>query len=108
MLVLLDESLPKRLRRELRGYEVLTVQQQQWSGITNGELLRTAQSAHFEAFITADQNLQHQQNLSSIRLRIIVLDLPSNRFAHVRLLVPAILTALSEMQPGELLVLRRS
>jgi len=84
----------------LSGFEVVTVQQQGWSALSNGQLLRSAEIAGFGAY------LQHQQNLSNFNIRIIVLELPSNRFAHVRLLAPQILSALGEMQPGELRVVK--
>ena len=106
MLALIDESLPRRLRRELPGFEVVTVQKQGWSSLENGELLRNAEIAGFEGFITADQNIQYQQSLSKTKLRIIVLATHSNRFAEVRQLAPEIVTALREMLPGELRVIR--
>ena len=37
---LLDESVPRPLRRALGGHEVQTVRQVGWSGTRNGELLR--------------------------------------------------------------------
>jgi predicted nuclease of predicted toxin-antitoxin system len=59
--VLLDENLPKRLVREF-GHEASTVHEQGWAGVTNGELLKRA-AASFDVLLTADQNLQYQQNL---------------------------------------------
>lgn len=38
-------------------------QQMGWSSIKNGELLKEAESV-FELFITSDQNIRYQQNLS--------------------------------------------
>jgi hypothetical protein len=62
--VLLDEQLPRHLVHQLQGHEVTTVQQQGWAGMKNGELLRSAAAAGFEVFLTADRNLEFQQNLS--------------------------------------------
>ncbi len=106
MLILLDESVPRRLSRELPGYEVRTVQQQGWSGYENGALLARAESAGFAALITADQNLQYQQNLSGLKIRVIVLAATSNRFEVLRQLGPQIITALEEMEPGQVRVIR--
>ena len=64
MLVLLDEQLPRHLAREIGGHNVSTVQQRGWAGLKNGELLRVAADAGFEVLVTADRNLQFQQNLS--------------------------------------------
>jgi predicted nuclease of predicted toxin-antitoxin system len=72
MRILLDESLPRRLRTSFPGHEVATVAEAGWSGLENGELLRLAAS-RFDLFVTADQNLQYQQNLSSLPLSVAVL-----------------------------------
>jgi predicted nuclease of predicted toxin-antitoxin system len=61
--ILLDECLPKKLKRELRDYTVATVQEMGWSSEKNGELMRLARD-RFDVFLTADQNLQYQQNLA--------------------------------------------
>ena len=105
MLVLIDESLPKRLRRELTGFQAFTVPQRGWSRTKNGALLRLAEEAGFEAFLTADQSIQFQQNLAKSRLRIIVFAAPSNRIEHIGPLLPRAIAALGEMQPGELRVI---
>ena len=100
MQVLLDECLPRRLRRELPGHNVLTVQELGWSGKKNGELLQLA-SGKFDIFITADQNLRFQQNLSSINIGIVVLVAPSNRFRILRPLMPKVQAILQNIQPGD-------
>jgi hypothetical protein len=58
--VLLDESLPRQLARELTGLACTTVQQQGWSGIENGALLRCAGEHGFDVFLTADQGIEFQ------------------------------------------------
>jgi hypothetical protein len=61
--VLLDENLPRQLAAELPDHGVSTVAEQCWRGILNGELLRRAESAGFEVFVTGDRNLEYQQTL---------------------------------------------
>jgi len=100
LLVLIDESLPKRLRRLMPGFQLLTVSQQGWSKTKNGTLLRLAERAGFEAFLTADQSLQYQQNLSASTLRIVVFAALSNRMEHIGPLLPQAAVALHEMAPG--------
>ena len=78
MRVLLDEQLPRQLAREITGHEVSTVQRRGWAGLKNGELLRRAADARFEAFVTADRNLEYQQNLARSLLGVLVLVSPSN------------------------------
>jgi predicted nuclease of predicted toxin-antitoxin system len=77
--VLLDEQLPRQLARELVGHEVRTVQQQGWAGLKNGELLQRAAAAGYEVFITADQNIEVQQNLARSGLFVLVLGCAKQR-----------------------------
>lgn len=100
MRVLLDEQLPRRLARELSGHDVRTVPQKGWSGLKNGELLRLAEDVGFDAFVTADQNLQFQQNLSRAKLCVIVLVALSNRIEDLLPPVPRLLATLSSASPG--------
>jgi predicted nuclease of predicted toxin-antitoxin system len=87
MRVLLDEQLPRHLAREIAAHDISTVQQRGWAGLKNGELLRVAADAGFEVLVTADRNLQFQQNLSQSRLGIILLVTPSNALEDLRPLV---------------------
>lgn len=99
MRILLDESLPIRLARELHGHKVTTVTQQGWTGKKNGELLKLAENK-FDLFITADQNLQYQVNLIRAKISIIVLNAKTNRFDDLKPLVPRILSALKNLKKG--------
>lgn len=100
MRVLLDEQLPRQLAQRLISHDVRTVQQEGWAGLTNGELLRRAVTAGFEAFLTADQSLQFQQNLKGSTLFVVVLRARSNALEDLLPLVPAALAALSRAEPG--------
>ena len=98
MKVLIDECLPHYLKGALVGHEVQTVQGAGWSGIKNGELLALA-DANFDLFVTADQNLRYQQNLSGRKIAII--ELPTNTLSVVKSLVPEISNALSRIKRGD-------
>jgi predicted nuclease of predicted toxin-antitoxin system len=98
--ILLDEQLPRQLGRELIGHQVRTVQEEGWSGLSNGALLMRA-GATYEVFLTADQNMQFQQNLAGSQLRIAVLLAPSTALEDLQPLIPTILAAIAGMQPGE-------
>jgi len=102
MRILLDESLPIELRDELAGHTVRAVPELGWSGLKNGELLRRA-AEQFDVFVTADQNLQYQQNLRTLPIAVAVLIAKSNRMQSLRPLVPAVLAALGRIQPRTLL-----
>ena len=101
MRILLDEQLPTRLARHLAGHDAWTVQQEGWSGLKNGALLRTATANGFDVFLTADQNLPFQQNLAKMELRVIVLVAPSNTLEDLMPLVPAVLQTIEHIQPGQ-------
>jgi uncharacterized protein (DUF433 family)/predicted nuclease of predicted toxin-antitoxin system len=98
---LVDEQLPRQLARELAGHVVRTVQQEGWAGLGNGELLERAAENGFDVFVTADQNLQFQQNLAQSQLAVIVLVAPSNTLDDLAPLVPLILQAVANTLPGE-------
>ena len=97
MRLLLDESVPSRLRRSLVGHEVRTVVEMGWSGVKNGELLALA-ATEFDAFITVDKNLPYQQNLAMLPVAVIVLDAPSIELPALLLLVPALEIALASLK----------
>jgi hypothetical protein len=99
MRILLDECLPRQLKRDLTGHDVRTVPEAGWAAIDNGELLRLAAN-DYEAFLTIDQRLEHQTRVPS-RLAIVTLVAPTNSIESLRPLVPAILHALESLKPGE-------
>lgn len=101
MKLLLDESLPQDLRLHLSDHEAVTVPFRGWASKANGELLRLA-SAEFDVFITADQNLEHQQNVSQFDIAVIILVAPSNRLADLMPLLPRVREILVSVRPGHI------
>jgi hypothetical protein len=99
MELLLDENLDVKLRfRFGPHYEVLTVRQMDWLGKENGELLRLMQAHGFEAFITGDKNLQHQQNWQHYPLPVVQLSARPNIYTQLVKLMPQVLALLES--PG--------
>ena len=84
-----------------RTHDVRTVQQESWAGLKNGELLTQAEAAGFSVFLTGDQNLESQQNLSKWRLGVVVLCASSNALEDLLPLIPAALIAIEAVQPGQ-------
>lgn len=97
MKILLDESVPHVVQTRLSHLAIRTVQDMGWTGAKNGELLRRAE-AEFDVFVTADQQLRYQQNLSGRKLAIIVL--PTNQVRIVVTLLPMIEESMKQAQPG--------
>ena len=94
MRLLLDEAVPRRLARALANHDVRTVVEMGWSGVKNGNLLALA-APHFDALITIDKNLPHQQNLAELPVSVVLLDAPSVALAELLGLVPALEQALA-------------
>jgi predicted nuclease of predicted toxin-antitoxin system len=101
MRILLDESVPKKLGFELADHYVNTVQQVGWAGLKNGELLRKAKD-RFDVLVTADQNIQYQQDLATLPIPVVILVAVNNRIETLRPLIPSLLASLSSIAPGQL------
>ena len=85
MKLLLDESVPRGLPVCFpQRFEVQTAPKTGWAGIGNGELIQRAATAGFDALITADSNIEYQQNLKNLPIAIIVLRALTNRMEHLR------------------------
>ena len=100
MRVLLDECLPRKLRLELPGHETKTVPEMGWASKRNGDLLRLAVGA-FDAFLTVDRKLQHQQNLSAFNIAVVVLIANGNTLADLQPLMPKVLELLPNAAQGQ-------
>jgi hypothetical protein len=60
-----------------------------WADLKNGELLRTAEEAGVEVFVTADQSLVDEQNLTGRRLAIVALSAITGRSSRATSQIPA-------------------
>jgi hypothetical protein len=105
MKVLLDECLPKKLKREVQADVVKTVPEMGWAGTKNGSLLRLVEQ-EFDIFLTNDQNLEHQQNLQRFDLAIVVLVAFTNDIEDLRPLMPAANEAMRNIGSGEVRYIR--
>jgi hypothetical protein len=105
--VLLDENLPRKLRRELPEFAVRTVQEEGWASLVNGELLSRAQHT-FDVLLTADRRLQFQQNLSRFDIAVVVILTHDLRFRAIKTAVEAIRAALHSVNGGQLIEVRVS
>ena len=89
MKLLLDESIPRQLGRHFpKRFEVHTAGQMGWAGLENGELIKQTAAHGFDASITADQNIEHQQNLDNLPMPILVLTGYRTRLQDLQPLVP--------------------
>lgn len=98
MRILFDQCTPVGIKRVLREHIVRTAAEEDWSTLRNGELLRAAEDAGFDVFITADQNLAAQQNLRNVKLTIIALN--STRWSRIEKHLGRIADAVENSRPG--------
>lgn len=98
MRLLLDENLPKRLKLDFFDHEIFTVRDKQWNGIKNGELLKLLLDNDFNALLTFDKNLQHQQNFSKYTITVFVLTAPINQYKELTRLTPKVKAYLNSGQ----------
>ena len=75
-----------------------TVSYKGWTGLKNGELLRTAESTGIEVFLTGDQTLAYEQNLAGRSIAIVALS--SVEWDILKRHLPLIIAALDKAQPG--------
>lgn len=97
MRILLDQGTPAPLRHPLKNHSVSTAFEMEWSQLTNGDLLKSAEAA-FDIFITTDRNLRYQQNLRDRRLAILVL--PTTSWPTIQRHLAAVADAVNALEPG--------
>jgi len=101
MRLLLDESVPRRLRSALPTHSVKTAVEMGWGGVKNGALLALA-AGEFEALITVDKNLPFQQNVAALPIAVVLLSARSNELQVLLPLVPRLEETLATLRPRTL------
>jgi hypothetical protein len=102
MRVLIDECINQRLRESLPGHECQTARYAGLGGLKNGALLTAAENARFDVLVTVDQGIGYEQNLSGRTVAVIILCAKSIRLKDLVPLMPACLTQLESIQPGQI------
>jgi hypothetical protein len=99
MKIILDESVPQNLRLLIEGgHTVVTAWYQGWSGLKNGALLDAAEAAGFDLFITADQEMSYQQNLTGRKMALVVLS--TNNWSFIKAGIGEIIAAIGATTQG--------
>jgi predicted nuclease of predicted toxin-antitoxin system len=101
--ILLDECLPRDLRKHLAGHACQTVPEAGLAGKANGELLALAERSGWQVLLTMDQGMPSQQNLAGRIISVAIIHAKSNRLTDLLPLVPAILAALPSLKLGEVI-----
>jgi len=103
MRILIDECIDERFRNFLPGHDCQTARYAGLAGLKNGEILTAAEAARFDIFLTVDQGLEYQQNLTARRIAIIVFHTKSNRLKDLLPHARACLAHMESIQPGQIL-----
>lgn len=99
MQILFDHGTPFPLASFLKNHTVKKAKDLGWDTLANGDLLRAADEAGFDAFVTTDKSLRYQQNLKERTLTIVVLG--SSAWPVVRRHVERVVTAIDSAKLGE-------
>ena len=103
MRILIDECIDERFRNYLPGHDCQTARYAGLAGLSNGELLTAAETARFDVFLTADQGIEYQQNLTGRNIAIIIFRTKSNRLRDFLPHVPTCLAHIESIQPGQVM-----
>jgi hypothetical protein len=94
--LLLDNCVDIHVKALFAAHEVEHVLDRGWDALSNGKLLATAAAAGFQALVTVDKNLRYQQNLQTLPLAVIELDVVKNRMDELSRLTPFLARALQQ------------
>lgn len=75
-----------------------------WSGTSDSDLLGRA-AEHFDVLVTADRNLEFQQNVAATPIGIVIVAAPNTRIQTLQPLVPSILAAISLAKEGTVVLM---
>ena len=105
MRVLLDECVPRQLKRDLVGFDVRTTQEMGWAGTKNGALLGLAEE-QFDAVFSVDRGLGDALNVQSARIGVVILAVGSTDPVVLRPHMPKVVDALQQVRRGQVLRVR--
>ncbi len=101
MRILFDECVPRKLTQSFPGCQCETAPAFGFAGKANGELLKLAEQAGFDVFLTVDRRLPYQQNLGLRRIAMLIICAKSNKLKALLPHVPACLSALQSIRKGQ-------
>jgi hypothetical protein len=84
MRILLDECVDERLRHLFNEHDCETARYTGLAGLKNGALLLAAEAAGFDVMVTVDQNILDQQDLTHLRISLLILCGRTNRLSDLR------------------------
>ena len=98
MLILFDNGTPRGLAGFLIGHTVEEARERGWDQLANGELIDAAERAGFEVLVTTDKNIRYQQNLTTRKIALVVLE--HSQWPMVKRVATTIVNAVDAAAPG--------
>jgi predicted nuclease of predicted toxin-antitoxin system len=102
MRILIDECIDERLRNSFPSHDCQTARYAGLAGLKNGDLLASAEKAKFDVFLTVDQGIEYQQNLTGRKIAIIIFRTKSNRLKDLLPHLPVCIAHVESIQPGQI------
>lgn len=103
--VLLDENLDRRLKNYFSAeLDVTSVPDLGWQSKKNGELLTAMDAEGITYLLTADRNLQFQQDLEKYSVVLVVVATHDTRLKNLASHVSTIEAAMIDAQPAEKII----
>ena len=97
MKVMFDHNTPWTLQRYLKHHEGVAAEQMVWERVRNGDLLKLAEDSGFEVFVTCDQEIKCQQNLTTRKIAIV--EIRKNNWPSLEPIVQDIVAAVDNATP---------
>ena len=98
MLILFDHGTPRSIARSLQGHTVIEAVERGWDRLNNGALLKVAEEAGFDLFLSTDKNILYQQNLKDRRIAIVILG--NSQRPAVHRYIGRVIAAVNAAAPG--------
>jgi predicted nuclease of predicted toxin-antitoxin system len=101
MRILIDECVDPRVKQLFPGHQVSTVHELGWAALEDPALLKIAND-RFDVFLTIDQGIEFQQNVSKLGLAVVIVHVSKNQFRNYAANPGEILQAIETARPGQI------
>ena len=100
MRILLDECVNPRVQHAFPNHKVASVAKTIWRGLPDAKLISQIHG-HCDVFVTIDKGFEHEHNLKTLSFGLLIVHVARNRMEHYRPLFKALVKAVEEVKPGE-------
>jgi len=102
--ILLDHNVPAYLAARLQGAS--TAYREGWHELSNGRLLKAAETAGFDLLVTRDRGFLSQQSMRGRGIAVAILEPVDQSRSSMEAVVQLLLDALPQIAVGEVRIIR--